>query len=82
MYKIFEELSADDRFAGLSLELHRKINSRPPMPRYEICVNDLTPRGDVAAYAKLIAALGEFAREHDLDSDISFSTVTLTSRVR
>lgn len=70
----------DERFAGLSLELHRKINSIPPMPHYEIRVMNLSPRGDVAAYATLIGALGEFAGEHSLDSDMDRSSVTLTPR--
>jgi hypothetical protein len=70
----------DKRLAGLSRELHRKINLVPPMPRYETRVMNLSPRGDVAAYATLIAALGEFAGEHSLDSDMDRSSATLTSR--
>ena len=80
LYKVFEELSTDGRFGGLELELRRIVNSIPPLPRYDIHVTNVLPRGDVAAYATLIAALGEFAREHNLDTELSPSSVTLSPR--
>jgi hypothetical protein len=77
IYKAFEALSRDDRFAGLGLEFSRKVDSA--VPSYEILVKT-SPRGDAAAYATLIAALGDFARKHNLDSEMQFSSVTLTPR--
>jgi len=77
IYKALEELSTDERFDGLDLEFHREVDSNPP--HYEIRVST-SPNGDAAAYATLIAALGDFASKHNLDSNMSYSTVKLTPR--
>jgi hypothetical protein len=79
IYKFFEELSTDERFDDLGLELRRNVSSISSLPRYEIRVMT-SASGDVAAYATLIAALGDFARERNLDSDMNSSWVTLTPR--
>jgi hypothetical protein len=79
IYKVFEELSADERFDSAGLELHRVVNSIPPMPRYEILVETIA-RGDVANYATLLAALADFASKHDLDIEMDARSVTLTPR--
>ena len=62
---------------ALDLEFHRKVRSNPP--QYEIRVST-SPRGDASAYATLIAVLGDFARKHDVDSNMSYGTVELTPR--
>jgi hypothetical protein len=80
IYKAFEELSTDERFDGLGLELERRdVTSYRPNPLYEIRVK-ARASGDAAAYGTLVAALGQFAGQHMLDTEVNGAWVTLTPR--
>ena len=62
--RAFRELCAEKRFDGAHLEFIREVD--PPRHRYQIVVRKHSG-SDVAAYATMMAALGDFASKHDLE---------------